>query len=672
KTGTDGTYQFNNLNAGQYRVEITPPTGVQPSDPVFDPLAGGDNQNIGKAAPGGVIQSGLITLEPGAAPLVGGNTNKNNYVTGDFGLLGVAKLSGFVYRDPDNNGTFNVGAGDSPIGGVLITLTGTDLAGNPLPPRTTTTNGQGFYQFTELIPGNYTVRETQPGGILYDGKDTVGSLGGTVASNDVLTVRLDPNANGQNYNFGEIPPASIFGSVFAERVVNGSRDPGDAGIPGVPVVISGTTYLGTPLTEADVPGGLTAITDVNGRYQFPVLPPGQYTLTQARQPATFLDGLESNRDPVAEATIGQDVISSINAVPNSTYGPFDFGEIIPDPSKQQFLSTTPTATPNPTRRPMERMNPAFTLTTGTPDQPALVVAGVGAGMQPLVRVFDFATGGEKFRFFAYESTFTGGVRTATADFNGDGAADVITGTGVGGGPRLRVFDGTSGNLVHDFMAYEESFRGGLFVAGGDVNSDGVDDIITGVDTGGGPRVRVLDGKTLAVIRDFFAFDENQRGGVRVAAGDFNGDGKADIVATTGPGLTTRTRIIDVATLATIRDFSPFEPGFTGGVYISVGDVNGDGFADIVTGAERGGGPRVQTFDGRSLLPQASFFAYDPSFTGGVRVSTQDINGDGTVEIVTAPASGMMGRVRVYNSTGTTILDEFTAFDPEYLGGVYVG
>jgi hypothetical protein len=213
---------------------------------------------------------------------------------------------------------------------------------------------------------------------------------------------------------------------------------------------------------------------------------------------------------------------------------------------------------------------------------------------------------------------------AACDVNGDGRTDVVTGAGPGGGPHVRVFDGVTGTELASFFAYDTGFTGGVFVACGDVDGDGVRDLITGADAGGGPHVRVLKLQSgipggVVPFLDFFAYDPAFSGGVRVAAGNVDGSDRVSIVLGAGAGGGPHVRAVKLvaAGVAEVASFFAYDPGFVGGVFVTAGNVLGDARAEIVTGAGPGGGPHVRIFTGTGIDTGVSFFAYDPSFTGGV-------------------------------------------------------
>jgi hypothetical protein len=290
----------------------------------------------------------------------------------------------------------------------------------------------------------------------------------------------------------------------------------------------------------------------------------------------------------------------------------------------------------------------------------------------MVRVYD-KTGTVLIRqFYAYDSNFMGGVRVATGDLNGDGVPDIITAPGPGGGPDIRVFDGKTGALIREFMAYSPFFKGGVFVAVGDVNGDHVPDIITAPDAGGGPDVRVWDGKTGKLIKEFMAYDPHFHGGVRVAVGDVNADGHADVITAPGAGGGPEVRVFSGSNWSKLMDFYAYSPFFTGGVYVAAGDVNGDGHADIITGPGKGGGPHVEVFSGASGAVIDSFMAYNPAWTEGVRVAAADVNGDGKADILTQIGAGTGAPVQAFSGANLAMLDCYYAFDPLYDGGCFIG
>jgi hypothetical protein len=305
---------------------------------------------------------------------------------------------------------------------------------------------------------------------------------------------------------------------------------------------------------------------------------------------------------------------------------------------------------------------------------AAMVTGSGVGTEALVRLLDAAgnvpadyPGPTELRPFPELTT---GVRVAQGDVTGDGVPDTIAATGPGGGSHVVVFDGLSGVVVRDFWAFEYHSGGGAFVAAGDVNRDGVADIT--VSQGYGPaRVRVFNGVNLAVLHDLSP-TELGVSGVRVASGDVDGDGHADMILGSGPEAVPVVRVYSGANGALLRNLTTFGGSLPGGVFVAAGDINGDGLADIITGAGEGTAPLVQVFDGGTLAELRSFMAFDPSFLGGVRVASVDLSGDGKAEIIASVGSGAPPVVLVFDGATGTATASFLAYAPGMVGGVYVG
>ena len=142
--------------------------------------------------------------------------------------------------------------------------------------------------------------------------------------------------------------------------------------------------------------------------------------------------------------------------------------------------------------------------------------------------------------------------------------------------------------------------------------------------------------------------------------DFNGDGLPDEVSSGGAGDAPFVKITDGKTNTLLLNFFAYAPTFTGGVNVSVGDVNGDGVPELITGAGPGGGPHVKVFDGKTLAPLASFFAFNPAFTGGVHVSAGDVNGDCVADIITQADSNGLTHTRAFDGKSLQILSDTLA------------
>jgi hypothetical protein len=241
----------------------------------------------------------------------------------------------------------------------------------------------------------------------------------------------------------------------------------------------------------------------------------------------------------------------------------------------------------------------------------------------------------------------------------------------GGASVVSLIDPDTGEVIGSAAPFP-SFTGQIRVVSGDFNNDGKVDIIAAAGPGGGPAVAVLDSETGEVIESFFAFDPAFTGGVFIAVRDFNGDGLLDIIAGAGAGGGPEVRIFNGNGLTVIRSFFAYAQDFTGGVSVANIDFNNDGILDLVTGAGPGGAPHVKVFDGATSSIISQWYAYPVSFTGGVYVAAGDIGNDGNIEVVTGAGSGGAPVVAVWDPYTGALLSQFMAYAEDFTGGVRVG
>jgi predicted outer membrane repeat protein len=271
--------------------------------------------------------------------------------------------------------------------------------------------------------------------------------------------------------------------------------------------------------------------------------------------------------------------------------------------------------------------------------------------------------------------FTGKIHVASGDyngdFNGDGIGDMVVGAGQGGGPVVAIIDSQTGRVITKFFAFDPAFRGGVELACLDFNLDGVMDILVGAGPGGGPHVKIFNGKDLGLLFSFYAYANDFTGGVSLCALDVNDDGIRDLVTGAGAGGAPHVKVWDGATHTLLSQWYAYDPAFRGGVDVSGGYLGSDGSVMVVTGAGAGMAPEVAVWDPLTREEISRFLAYDSQFMGGVRVRVHDGNGDGVSELVTAAGPGGAPHVKGFNFPALDLAFEFFAGNPTDTDGVAV-
>ncbi|NLY01624.1 MAG: hypothetical protein GXY83_36520 [Rhodopirellula sp.] len=307
-TDAAGFYRFDGLRPGNtYGVAEVQPEGYY--DGTDTPgTAGGTAENPGDKISGVQLGSGI---------------HGKNY---NFGELRPASIGGRVFVDGDEDDKYD--SGEKVLGGVTVYLL--DASGERIASALTDSSGQ--YAFTDLRPGVYGVEEVQPADY-FDGKDYVGTAGGSLANDRITQVVLASGAAAVEYNFCELPPAKISGYVFQDGpeisyeegeaapdpvgLRDGQFTPDDIPIAGV------TLHLGDANGAAilDAAGRpITAVTNANGYYEFANLRPGVYTILEV-QPEGYQDSLD---------TAGSKGGLAVNT--NSNISPQTLQQLVVDPN----------------------------------------------------------------------------------------------------------------------------------------------------------------------------------------------------------------------------------------------------------------------------------------------------------------------------------------------------
>jgi hypothetical protein len=271
-------------------------------------------------------------------------------------------------------------------------------------------------------------------------------------------------------------------------------------------------------------------------------------------------------------------------------------------------------------------------------------------------------------FSAYD-TYQQGVRVAVGDVNGDGRNEIVTAPGKDAWTELKVFDGQNFKQLKTVLPFKNAtWWAGAYVATGDTNGDGRDEIVEGLDAGCCTTLHVLDATTGNELSGFFPFGNNSEVGARVTAGDLNGDGTADVISV--PLGSTRISAFRASGGAPFRTIDAFGGEITGPVAIAAGDVSGDARAEIVAAAPTAYGVEVKIFNASTGTAETALSPYGGETVSNVAVALGDVNGDGKTDIVLSADTPAGTEVEVVDTNGVE-LDQFYVLDASIVPGASI-
>ena len=240
------------------------------------------------------------------------------------------------------------------------------------------------------------------------------------------------------------------------------------------------------------------------------------------------------------------------------------------------------------------------------------------------------------------------------------------------GPLVRFFS-KSKEFVNEFEAYNNDAQYGANAVSGDFDGDGKTEVVTAPQKGGKPYIKMFNWKGDLLRPGWFAFDENFTGGLNLAKGDVNGDGAQELIVSQASGGPAWVKVYRFTKQDVIlhSEFLAYPEGFQGGCYVTAGNVIGNDKDEIITGAGAGGGPQVRVFGGKGKWKGIQWFPFDQSFHGGVTVAAGNLNKKKKAEIVVGQASQGQAWIKVYKKKATEIISEFKAYPDEMQDGVTV-
>lgn len=620
-TTTDGAghYRFNNLQPGNYYVEVDAPVigFSRPSSldigSSANPNNDIDNDDNGLGQSGTTFRSALVTLSLNGEPVNDGDTDANSNLTVDFGFI----------PDP-----FGLGGQC----GLAQTRIPTVVAPNvPFTARYTVENGGPGWVNSVIIEGmlqaGLTVTATAPstGGTCavmpgmvectWPGKTPVGPAGARF-----VDVTLVADASYIN------KPVQLWFMGIVDKGLP-SEDQCDP-VDGYPFVLDNSSAVADLSLTAIASSSFQTGTAITAPANQPMTTRFSVTNTGA-VPGSGVYALQLDGHMPLDVTQAALTQGSVAAT-SSMSGSWDTGPIAPGATAAITITLVPRSGTT------TRFNAI--RTAGFPADPdvrndatALIIDGV--------------TGG-------------GGRRVAVGNFDGSAGDEIVTASGPEEG-QVRLFTG-AGVPVWSFFPFTNTFTGGIRVASCDVNGDGFQDLVMGQGSRGGQvRVVSLFGGVVSDIVTFNAFENTFTGGVNVACADIDHDGRGEVIVAPEGGRAPDVRVfdVDIELAQQAAQFQAYEASFTGGVRIAAANFTGSpilGSFQILTlpGPGRAGEVKAWSVGGGAATLVAGATILPPT---GARVALGDANGDGSLDMLLMPDAGSSTLISVYSLSSGALL-----------------
>ncbi len=249
-----------------------------------------------------------------------------------------------------------------------------------------------------------------------------------------------------------------------------------------------------------------------------------------------------------------------------------------------------------------------------------IVTISGASTRGHLRVFDLNGNPLSWNVFPFEKVYTGGGKVAVGDTDADGTKEIIVVPAGARFPEVFVFKYGQNAPIKKYSVFQSTFRGGLSVASGDIDYDGKDEVIVATASQGG-NVAVYGGDGKFWGLSVFPFGSGYKGGLSVAYGAFR-ESQPGLAVGTLSGANGRVKVISAEKNFKVwGDFFPFGKTFKSGTNVAAADVNKDGIDEVVTAVAAAGAPQVVAYSATGKIQNAvNFFPFDKSEKGGVNLA----------------------------------------------------